>query len=100
MIAGVMSWKAKLLLAAAVALFALSIVACDDEKAGPPSPIPTASATVPTSTPAPTTAAQTLTESGPFAVGVTTFTLVDAQRPTDANGSYPGAAPRTLATKV
>ena len=98
------TWKTKLLLAAAVALFGLSIVACDDEKASPtPSPTPTvaASATVlPTSTPAPTTAAQPLAESGPFAVGVTTLTLVDESRPTDANGSYPGAATRTLVTEV
>jgi dienelactone hydrolase len=37
-------------------------------------------------------------ESAPYAVGKRSFTFVDRSRPTDANGSYPGAPTRTLPT--
>jgi predicted dienelactone hydrolase len=87
------SWKAKLLLAAAVAVFGLAIVACDDGHNASPTASPTA-------TPTASTATQALSERGPFAVGVTTLTLVDEARPTDVNGSYPGADSRTLVTEV
>jgi len=94
-----------LLLAAAVALFGLAIGACGDEQnAGPAATLiasPTANLTASlTATPAPTVSAEALTERGPFAVGVTTLTLVDESRPADANGSYPGAPSRTLVTEV
>jgi len=99
------NWKAKLLLAAAVALLALAVVGCgDSENASPTAALiasPTAGppATL-TATPPAATSAEALTERGPFAVGVTTLTLVDKSRSTDANGSYPGAASRTLVTEV
>ena len=95
----------KLLLAGAVALFGLAVVACTDgENASPAatlqaSPTATAIATA-TATPAPTVSAEALTERGPFAVGVTTLTLMDEARSTDANGSYPGADSRALVTEV
>ena len=87
----------KLLLAAAVALFGLAVVACGDDENASPAATLTAS---PTATPAPATATEALAERGPFAVGVTTLTLVDESRPTDANGSYAGADSRTLVTEV
>jgi predicted dienelactone hydrolase len=94
---------AKLLLAAAVALFGLAIVACDGGESPSPtassSPTTTPAATL-TATPTATVSAEALAERGPFAVGVTTLTLVDESRPTDANGSYPGADSRTLVTEV
>ena len=96
----------KLLVVAAVALFGLSVVACgDEEENGSPSGTPIASpaATLTaslTATPTATVSAQALTERGPFAVGVTTFTLVDESRPTDANGSSSDADSRTLVTEV
>jgi predicted dienelactone hydrolase len=37
---------------------------------------------------------------GPYGVGATTMTLVDASRPTMPNGSFPGAPDRTLPTAV
>src|SRR5918998_6833026 len=37
---------------------------------------------------------------GRYAVGVRTETFVDESRPTDANGTYPGAPDRTLATTI
>src|SRR5262249_14135321 len=37
---------------------------------------------------------------GRYAVGTTSMTLVDSSRPTMANGTYPGALDRTLATLV
>jgi len=37
---------------------------------------------------------------GDFAVGTISMTFVDATRPTAANGSYPGAASRTLPTTI
>jgi len=79
----------KLLLTAAIALFGLAIVGCSDNESASP-----------TATPTPPSATQALTERGAFAVGVATLTLVDESRPTDANGSYPGAASRTLVTEV
>ena len=100
---------AKLLTAAAVVLFALAIVACDDDGTNSPSASPTASPgasptttaiTSATATQTPTVSAQALAERGPFAVGVATLTLVDESRPTDANGSYTGADSRTLVTEV
>jgi predicted dienelactone hydrolase len=96
---------AKLLLAAAVALFGLAVVACgDDDNASPtasPQASPTAAAVASaTATLAPTVSAEALTERGPFAVGVTTLTLVDESRPTDANGDAADADSRTLVTEV
>ena len=96
---------AKLLLAAAVALLGFAIVACGDGQNASPAVTPIASPTASltaslTATPTATVSAQALTERGPFAVGVTTFTLVDESRPTDANGSYAGADSRTLVTEV
>jgi predicted dienelactone hydrolase len=68
-----------------------------------PTIVPTV-APIDTPTAAPTTAPTPVTqnpaESGPFAVGVSTLTLVDESRPTDANGDYPGADSRTLVTEV
>ncbi len=87
----------KLLLVAAVALFGLAVVACTDDENASPTASPIAS---PTATSTPIVSAEALAERGPFAVGVTTLTLVDESRPTDANGSYPGAASRTLVTEV
>jgi predicted dienelactone hydrolase len=83
--------RAKLLLAAVVALFGLAVVACGGNHNA--SPTPTATLT-------PTVSAEALSERGPFAVGVITLNLVDESRPTDANGSYPGADSRTLVTEV
>lgn len=42
----------------------------------------------------------TLAAPGPYAVGETRVTLVDESRTTQANGSYPGAAQRTLPTRI
>ncbi len=74
------------------------------------SPTPTASATPtptetatasPTATPTPTAlSSEAVLELGPWGVGVTTLTLVDDSRPTMANGTYPGAASRTLVTEI
>lgn len=41
-----------------------------------------------------------LLERGPFGTGVATLTLVDPTRPTPPNGTFPGAATRTLVTEV
>jgi predicted dienelactone hydrolase len=96
----------KLLLATAIVLLSLAVVACgDDEDNGGPgatqiatlSPSPIAS---PTATPAATVSAEAFTERGPFAVGVTTLTLVDESRPTDANGDSSDTNKRTLITEV
>ena len=109
MVAQLSKLKTKFLLAAAVALFGLAIVACDGGQStsapaiSSPAASPTASAiasATATATPTPTVSAEALSERGPFAAGVTTLTLVDESRPTDANGSYPGAASRTLVTEV
>jgi predicted dienelactone hydrolase len=95
----------KLLLAAAVVLFSLAVVACsNDENTSPPaspqaSPTGAADASA-TATLTPTVSAEALTERGPFAVGVTTLTLVDESRPTDANGDSADADSRTLVTEV
>lgn len=40
------------------------------------------------------------TERGAYGVGVTTIELVDESRPTDANGSFPGADERRLTVEV
>ncbi len=93
MLAYLSGLRAKLLLAALVAAFGLALVACG----GGQSATPTAS---PAITGTPTVSAQALSAPGPFAVGVTTLTFVDDSRPTDANGSYPGAPSRTLVTEV
>lgn len=92
-------WKltSKLLLAAIVALFGLAVVACggNSNSSTPPATLtanPTAAST--------TLPDEPLAERGPFAVGVSTLTLVDESRPTDANGSYAGAEVRTLLTEV
>ena len=96
---------AKLLLAATVALFGLAVVACDDGQNASPTATPIVSPTASsiasaTATPTAAAANEPLAERGPFAVGVTTLTLVDKSRPTDANGSYAGADSRTLVTEV
>lgn len=96
---------ARLLTAVAVVLFALAAFACGDgdsanSTASPvASPIASAIASPP-ATQAPAGSSAALAQRGPFAVGVTTFTLVDESRPTDANGSYAGADSRTLVTEV
>ena len=91
----------KLLLTAAVALFGLAIVACGDgENAIPTGTLTASPAASPATTLTPAVSAEALAERGPFAVGVTTLTLVDESRPTDANGTYPGASSRTLVTEV
>jgi predicted dienelactone hydrolase len=81
---------------AVLALAALLAVACGGGQDEGPSAtaVPTLATTVPTVAP------QDLTERGPFPVGVSTLTLVDESRPTDANRSYPGADSRTLVTEV
>lgn len=43
---------------------------------------------------------ETLSAPGPYAVGEAQLTLVDTSRPTQANGSYPGAPERTLPTRI
>jgi predicted dienelactone hydrolase len=96
---------AKLLLAATVALFGLAVVACDDGQNASPTATPIVSPTASsiasaTATPTAAAANEPLPERGPFAVGVTTLTLVDESRPTDANGSYAGADSRTLVAEV
>jgi len=100
-------WKliAKFLPAAVVVVFSLGIIACGDDGATSPSGSATASPIAspkasPTVTLAPSVSAEALAERGPFAVGVTTLTLVDDSRPTDANGTYAGADSRTLVTEV
>ena len=100
-------WKliAKFLPAAVVVIFSLGIIACGDDGATSPSGSATASPIAspkasPTVTLAPSVSAEALAERGPFAVGVTTLTLVDDSRPTDANGTYAGADSRTLVTEV
>jgi len=40
------------------------------------------------------------TSPGPFSVGSSTYTFVDASRPTAPNGDFPGAPDRTLVTEV
>ena len=95
------AWRQLLLLRvalptiAALALAALLAVACG----GGQDEGPSATAT-PLATAVPTVAPQDLTERGSFAVGVSTLTLVDESRPTDANRAYPGADTRTLVTEV
>lgn len=37
-------------------------------------------------------------DSGPYAVGIRSYTFVDTSRPTPPNGTYPGASTRTLPT--
>ncbi len=44
--------------------------------------------------------ADSLAAPGPFAVGITTLTLVDPSRPTAASGAYAGSPVRTLVTDV
>jgi predicted dienelactone hydrolase len=101
--------RGALLAFAALALAALLAVACGGGQEEGPSPTAMATATAvatpvatasPLATAVPTVTAQDLTERGPFAVGVSTLTLVDESRPTDPNGSYPGADSRTLVTEV
>lgn len=42
----------------------------------------------------------TFAQFGPYGIGSRTVTLVDTSRPTQANGSYPGAPDRTLVTEI
>jgi predicted dienelactone hydrolase len=92
---------------AALALAALLAVGCgggeDEGPSATSTPLatstPVATAT-PLATAVPSVVSQDLSERGPFAVGVSTLTLVDESRTTDANGSYPGADSRTLVTEV
>jgi predicted dienelactone hydrolase len=105
MVGNLSKLMAKLLLAAAVALFGLAVVACGDDNNASPTASPQASPTgaaiaSATATLTPTVSAEALTERGPFAVGVTTLTLVDESRPTDANGDAADADSRTLVTEV
>jgi dienelactone hydrolase len=88
--------RAALPILATLALAAVLAVACGGGQHEGPSAIavPTLATAVPTVDP------QHLTERGPFAVGVSTLTLVDESRPTDANRTYPGADSRTLVTEV
>jgi predicted dienelactone hydrolase len=74
---------------AALTLAVLPLVACGGGQDEGPSP-----------TAVPTISPEDLTERGPVGVGVSTLTLVDESRPTDANGSYPGADSRTLVTEI
>jgi len=99
-----------LLTVAALALAASLAVACGDGQDQGSSPTAVLTLTpaeqglsptaVPSATTIPTIDAEDLAERGPFPVGVTTLTLVDESRPTDANGSYAGADSRTLVTEV
>jgi len=96
---------ARLLPTAVLILSALAIVACGDGDNGSSAASPIASlaagpAASPTATLAPTVSAEALTKRGPFAVGVTTLTLVDESRPTDAVGEPADADSRTLVTEV
>ena len=54
----------------------------------------------PSATATPILAIEDLAERGPYAVGVSTLTLVDESRPTDPNRTYAGADTRTLVTEV
>jgi predicted dienelactone hydrolase len=86
---------------AVLALAALLAVACGGgQDEGPSATATPFATTTPLATAVPTVAPQDLTERGPFAVGVSTLTLVDESRPTDANRNYPGADSRTLVTEV
>jgi len=88
--------RATLSAIAVLALAALLAVACGGGQDEGPSP--TAVPTLATAVPTP--ALEDLAERGPFPVGVSTLTLVDESRPTDANRDYPGADSRTLVTEV
>jgi len=96
-------WMA-LLTVAALALAASLAVACgngQDEGLSPTAVLTlTPEGQTPSATTVPTIDAEELSERGPFSVGVTTLTLVDESRPTDANGSYAGTDSRTLVTEV
>jgi len=93
--------RAALLTIAALALAALLAVACGGgQEEGPSAAATATAAATPLATAVPTVAPQDLTERGPFPVGVSTLTLVDESRPTDANGPYSGADSRTLVTEV
>lgn len=85
---------ASLLIACSIAALIASGCGDDGDKPAAADPTP-----VPTGTPAPLTTAALL-EPGPDGVGVTTITFVDTSRPTMANGSYAGAASRTLPTEI
>jgi dienelactone hydrolase len=88
---------------AVLALAALLAVACGGGQDEGPSAtaVPTLATTIPTpATTVPTPVLEDLAERGPFSVGVSTLTLVDESRPTDANRDYPGADSRTLVTEV
>ncbi len=74
---------------AALALAVLLAAACTAGQDEGPSAVAT-----------PTVSLEDLAERGPFRVGVSTVTLVDESRPTDANRDYPGADSRTLVTEV
>jgi pimeloyl-ACP methyl ester carboxylesterase len=42
----------------------------------------------------------TFSQAGPYGIGSRTVTLVDTSRPTQPNGTYPGAPDRTLVTQI
>ena len=54
----------------------------------------------PGATAAPATSAHLKHQSGPYAVGVRSYTFVDKTRPTARNNTYPGAPTRTLPTAL
>ncbi len=67
-------------------LTALALAACGKDDNGPGVPA--------------ATTLEAATSRGPFGVGVTTITVVDPSRPTQANGDYAGAPDRTLVLEV
>ena len=74
--------------------------ACGDDSNGAVTATPTATpTTTATPTAVPLTSAQVL-QPGPYGVGVTTMTFVDASRPTMPNGTHAGAPSRTLVTEI
>jgi len=77
-------------------LLALAVGCGEDDHLRFVAPPPAATATA---TPVPLTSADVL-RPGPYAVGVATYAFEDPSRPTVANGTYPGAASRTLDTEV
>lgn len=81
--------RAALPIIAALALAVLLATGCGGGQGESPSPTAT-----------PTLALEDLAERGPYPVGVSTLTLVDESRPTDANRDYAGADNRALVTEV
>ena len=76
----------------------LIVSGCGDDSESAATPTATVTPT-PTPTVVPLTSAQVL-QPGPYGVGVTTMTFVDASRPTMPNRTYAGAPSRTLVTEI